>query len=97
MSLSRFIRGSQPEHNPTINLDADEGGRGQGPVTQAHLSAAVASSMVEGWSKMNQTMEAYWKGHSDIAKTLDKVALILEETKKGTKRSSKEEAQTRSP
>ena len=68
--------------------------RGSHPVTQAHLSAAVASSMVEGWSKMNQTMEAYWKGHSDIAKTLDKVALILEETKKGTKRSSKEEAWT---
>ena len=55
------------------------------------VSAAMAKSMAEMNTKMNQAMEAYGKGHSDVASCLTKVAQILEETKKGTKRSSKEE------
>ena len=39
-------------------------------------------------------MEAYGKGHSDVASCLTTVTQILEDTKKGTKRSSKEEDET---
>ena len=94
--LCQVCWGSQPELNSTINLE-EEGGRSQGPVTQAHLSAAMANSMVQNdlVQGMNQTMEAYRKGHSDSAKTLEKVFLILEDTnQKGIKRGNKEEEDT---
>ena len=105
LSLSRFIQENQPEANSTINVvDGEDAGPSgtqrdnTGPVTQAHMSSAVsaamAKSMAEMNTKMNQAMEAYGKGHSDVASCLTKVAQILEETKKGTKRSSKEEDET---
>ena len=105
LSLSRFVHENQPEANSTINVvDGEEAGPSgtqrdnTGPVTQAHMSSAVsaamAKSMAEMNTKMNQAMEAYGRGHSDVASCLTKVAQILEDTKKGTKRSSKEEDET---
>ena len=55
-------------------------------------NSMVQNDLVQG---MNQTMEAYRKGHSDSAKTLEKVFLILEDTnQKGIKRGNKEEEDT---
>ena len=72
--------------------------RSTGPITQAQMSSAVsaamAQSMAEMSTKMSQAMEAYGKGHSDVASCLTTVTQILEDTKKGTKRSSKEEDET---
>ena len=105
LSLSRFVQENQPEANSTINVeDGEVAGtsgtqrRSTGPITQAQMSSAVsaamAQSMAEMSTKMSQAMEAYGKGHSDVASCLTTVTQILEDTKKGTKRSSKEEDET---
>ena len=79
--------------NSTINWE-EEGRRSHGPVTQGHLSAAMENSIVQNAmiQRLNQTKEVYGKGQSDVAKTLGKVSLILEDTnRRGTKHGSNKE------